>query len=357
MIRTIVWHLLSILFAIVIAMPGTADAQSACGDRFIGKTIRFIVPHAAGGGYDTYARMVAPHYAAATGARALVENWTGGNGLIGANKILAADPDGLTFGILAAPKLIAAQLLGDPNAPNLLRDFHVFARAARGRHIWIVNASAGIGSIEQILSADPPLLYGTTDTRSHSLLGALLTTAFLKFDFDILSGVVGTKKRILALIRNDIDFFSVSYSSVRAALESGEVKAVLQVSATQIDDHPVLQGVPLLGGGNGYAAQRAAELGTDVEEAIALAAATEAFIGAGRLFVGPAGFEPELGACIERTFLDVLNDDAVRSDSEKLYRPLDVAAGKEVTASLADSFAILDDHLHVIKSKTAEFAQ
>ena len=53
--------------------PATAS-ELACGGRFENKTVRIIVPSKAGGGYDVYSRIFAPHNAKFIGANVLIEN-------------------------------------------------------------------------------------------------------------------------------------------------------------------------------------------------------------------------------------------------------------------------------------------
>jgi tripartite-type tricarboxylate transporter receptor subunit TctC len=261
------------------------------------------------------------------------------------------------LGLINAPKTITSHLLGDPGAANLLEDLQIFARVARSRHVWVVNPIAGIDSADQIMSANPPMVFGATDKRSSGFLATLLTTEFLQFEFDALVGIGGSKKRILALIRGDIDFFSLSFSSLRTELESGDIKAVLQITATPISDHAVLENVPLLGGKDGFAAKRARQLGTNVQQAMELASATEAFIGAGRIIVGPKAFESELASCIEQTFVTVLNGPAFRSDAEQLYRPLDVASGRETVASLTSSLSQVANYIGLLEQNALKFDQ
>jgi tripartite-type tricarboxylate transporter receptor subunit TctC len=76
-------------------------STSAFAEEFYaGKTIRFVVGSAAGGGYDTYTRMIARHigrYIPGNPA-AVVENMEGAGGLIAANYLYKrAAPDGLTI--------------------------------------------------------------------------------------------------------------------------------------------------------------------------------------------------------------------------------------------------------------------
>src|SRR5204863_5368006 len=96
-------------------MAGGAPAQGE-GRFFEGKTIRIVVGFSAGGGYDTYSRVIARHLGRHVPGKptVIVENMPGAGSLIAANHLYrVAKPDGLTIGNFAGG-LVLAQVLGQP---------------------------------------------------------------------------------------------------------------------------------------------------------------------------------------------------------------------------------------------------
>lgn len=90
------------------ASPAAADAHAF----FAGKTLTYIVATEAGGGYDTYGRLVSQYIGQQLRVRTvIVKNVAGGGHIIGANELYRARPDGLTLGMFNSG-LIYAQLLG-----------------------------------------------------------------------------------------------------------------------------------------------------------------------------------------------------------------------------------------------------
>ncbi|HEX9272164.1 MAG TPA: hypothetical protein VGA01_08120, partial [Candidatus Binatia bacterium] len=78
-----------------------APAQSSTHDFYKGKTIRFVVGQAAGGGYDLAARTIGRHMGKHIPGNPtiVVENMTGAGSLIAANYTYnSAKPDGLFVG-------------------------------------------------------------------------------------------------------------------------------------------------------------------------------------------------------------------------------------------------------------------
>ena len=72
-----------------------AIAQAAWPAK--GRTIKVIVPWPPGAANDALGRLVAQRLQDKFGVAAIVENRTGGSGLIGTKYVIDAEPDGYTF--------------------------------------------------------------------------------------------------------------------------------------------------------------------------------------------------------------------------------------------------------------------
>src|SRR6266481_3102880 len=77
---------------------GEALAQS-------GPLTKIIFPFAAGGGGDTLCRILAQHLTQLLGRTVIVENRTGGDGLIGIRAVMSAKPDGATILVTTGPTM------------------------------------------------------------------------------------------------------------------------------------------------------------------------------------------------------------------------------------------------------------
>ena len=109
--------------AVLLALAGSdpLEAQSF----FAGKTVRIVVGLAPGGGFDTYARLLARHLSRHIPGNPaiIVENMTGGGGLIAANHLYrVAKPDGLTLAHVPGT-LLLGQVLGQPGIEFDARKF------------------------------------------------------------------------------------------------------------------------------------------------------------------------------------------------------------------------------------------
>src|SRR5262245_21284011 len=74
----------------------SAAAAAVAQDAWPSRPIRLVVPSAAGG-YDTYARIMAPKLSEKLGQSVYVENRPGANGNIGMSEVARAAPDGYTI--------------------------------------------------------------------------------------------------------------------------------------------------------------------------------------------------------------------------------------------------------------------
>ena len=78
--------------SVAIALPGLSLAQS-----WPTKSIRYIVPVAAGGGNDMIARVVSERWGRALGQTFVVDNQSGGGGVVACQTTARAAPDGYTL--------------------------------------------------------------------------------------------------------------------------------------------------------------------------------------------------------------------------------------------------------------------
>jgi tripartite-type tricarboxylate transporter receptor subunit TctC len=301
-----------------------------------GQTIRWIVPHAVGGGYDTYSRLIAPFLAQALKAEMVIENIPGAGGIVGARAIMGATPDGLTIGILDGSGMLVASLAGESQAPEIANDFDIVGRIARSRQVWAVRSGARFQSISDVLraAAQRPIVFGTLNVASLSFCNIVIASHLLGVDAEIVSGYRGSKAGVLAVQRGDVEIVCYSFESIRRHIESGAIKPILQISDEPISPHPLLQDVPILGGADGLAHLRSREMGRDPREAELDVNTLMGIIDVGRLIVAPKGLTPEKARCLAQALFETLATPNFRKAATKAKRSLEVGDAESVNASL-----------------------
>jgi tripartite-type tricarboxylate transporter receptor subunit TctC len=126
------WLLGGVVAAVLAFAPG-AQAQD-----YPNRTVKIIVPFAAGGSADAVPRVVADWLTRKWGQAIIVENRTGAAGNIGAEAAFKAEPDGYTLLSAPPPPLVVNQNLY-PNLPFNPAEFVPVAILARVPNALVVN--------------------------------------------------------------------------------------------------------------------------------------------------------------------------------------------------------------------------
>jgi tripartite-type tricarboxylate transporter receptor subunit TctC len=133
--------------ALMQASVSTQAAQTYPGRA----AIRYIVPQAAGGSSDTLARVVAPRLSEALGQQVIVDNRPGATGIIGAELVAKAAPDGYTL-LQAATSHATNPALGVKLPFDTQRDFAPITLLSQQPNLWIVHPSLPVRTIRELIA-------------------------------------------------------------------------------------------------------------------------------------------------------------------------------------------------------------
>lgn len=130
------------------ALPaGHAFAQK----DFPNRPIRLIVPFAAGGGVDVFARVLAEKLKETKGYTVVVENRGGANGAVGGAAVKQSDADGYTLLFSAATHLMAQQVM--KNAPyDPIADFTSIARVGEAPMLLVMSPKLPQKNIAEVVA-------------------------------------------------------------------------------------------------------------------------------------------------------------------------------------------------------------
>jgi tripartite-type tricarboxylate transporter receptor subunit TctC len=117
-----------------------------------GRTIRVVVPWPPGAANDALGRLVAQRLQDKFGATAIVENRTGGSGLIGTKYVIDADPDGYTFLASAFNTAVMPLVLKSADF-NPETDLEVIARTGIAPLICVMTADRPQKTVSEVVSA------------------------------------------------------------------------------------------------------------------------------------------------------------------------------------------------------------
>ncbi len=224
----------------------TADAE----DFYAGKTIRFIVGNAPGGGYDTYTRAVARHMGRFIPGNpaAVVENMEGAGSLLAANYVYnKAEPDGLTMGNFNSGMVIQ-QALGSRGVRFDARKFGWIGAPVKGYPTCMIMGFAGFKTLDEIFKNSAKIKFGGTRAGAASDDMPKLMNALMGTKFQVIPGYKGTGPIRVALQRREIDGLCSGFESMRVTARSmldakGADKLVPFLVHGKLEDAE-LQGVP-----------------------------------------------------------------------------------------------------------------
>jgi tripartite-type tricarboxylate transporter receptor subunit TctC len=127
----------------------TSFAQSG---GYPSRAIHIIVPFAAGGGVDVFARLLGEKLKDKRGVSVVIENRAGGNGSIGGQAVLKSEPDGHTVLFSAATHVMAKQVMkGAPYDP--VTDFAAIARVGEAPMLLIMSPKLPPQTITELVAA------------------------------------------------------------------------------------------------------------------------------------------------------------------------------------------------------------
>ena len=141
-----------LLAAVVFAWVGTdALAQADPAGGYPERAVRIVVPFGAGGGTDTIARVIAAKLRESLGQPVLVENKPGAQGIIAAESVRNAPPDGYTILLGTAGPMAANAAIYSKLPYHPLRDFVPVALIGTYPVIMVVNASLPVSSVQELI--------------------------------------------------------------------------------------------------------------------------------------------------------------------------------------------------------------
>lgn len=213
--------------ALVALLLGAAVAP-AFAQQWPARPVRIIVPFAPGGGVDTVARFLAQKLTEQIGGSFVVENRAGGAGVIGAEVVARAAPDGHTL-YVSAPEFsinpsVRAKLPYDP-----FKDFTYISQLTSGQFMFASHPSVPVRNVKQLLAlakAQPGrLTYGSSGSGGiNHLAGELLQSMtgikWLHIPFK------GAGPATIALISGEIDFVVASTTGLIGPVQRGQVRPI-----------------------------------------------------------------------------------------------------------------------------------
>ncbi len=268
--------------ALIVAIAAVPLAVEAA-DPFPTKPIRLIVPVAPGGGADITSRVVAAKLVDVFGQQVIVDNRSGGGGIVGLEATARATPDSHTISQGGIGSL--AVMPHFTKLPyDVLRDFTPVARAVSALNMLVVHPSLPVNSVKDMIAyaqKNPGKLnYGSSGPgRADHLAG------------EIFSGMAGLNMQhvpykggapaMIDLLSGNIQLIFATLSTSIMHVKAGKIRPIAMTSSQRWDQLPNIPTVAEAGlpgfavenwygfiGPRGMAATRVAVLHREINRAL-----------------------------------------------------------------------------------------
>jgi len=214
------WALATGLF---VALAGAASAQGTYPDR----PIKVVVPAAAGGVTDTPARIVTNRMRDSIGQPFVVENQGGAGGILAAETVKRAAPDGYTLLYVNAATHGLLPALKKSMPYDALRDFVPIAMVVRAPLAIVVRSESPYKTladlVKQAASQSKPLNYGSPGPGNTSHLIGLMLAQVSKTPMQAVH-YRGEALMIQDLISGQVDF--AASNIIRSHVEAGTLRVL-----------------------------------------------------------------------------------------------------------------------------------
>ena len=228
----------SMLFAFAAVI---ATALPAAAQDYPVRPVRVIVGFSPGGAPDLIARQMAEPLGAHFGQTFVVDNRPGANGVIGADIVSKATPDGHTLLVTSASFAINPSIYRKlPYDP--IRDLAPVTNIALGGGLILcVNASSPIRSVKELVEAarkpGAQLTYGSSGIGNSQHLTAALFNARAGTKLSHIP-YKGGGQAIAALLGSEVTILFASSTSTMAYIKSGRLRPLAYNHSKRLDTLP-----------------------------------------------------------------------------------------------------------------------
>jgi tripartite-type tricarboxylate transporter receptor subunit TctC len=320
----ILMHKILIAVTICLVNIGTsimAEISDECRSAQGSKNATILVPYSAGGGFDSYARTIAPYLGAEAGLNVRVVNNSAGGGRV-------AD-------------IIAIKSLNDDEIILLIGNMldHAFSTVNTDSNILTLEALDVLAIIHSeprawvlgegldILSPDLNKLVAADNTVEDAIIQITLTGMALGIETDIVAGYGGSSEYVAAVLRKEVDMTTTSLQTAIKRTKGNEASVAFIINKGELQTAP---GVPFLAGEGGIADIRSRSLSiSERSQRLKLAETAANLTKSVRTISISANAPKKIRNCLRDALERALKSESLGEELRLLGRPLTPIYGTE----------------------------
>ena len=219
-------------------------------DAYPTKTIRIVVPYAAGGDTDLITRQLAQTLTEAFGQQVMVDNRAGANGIIGTEFVANAPPDGYTLlmganATHAINPTLYRRLQYDP-----IKDFVAISGVANIPMLLVVNPATEVKSFEELIAlakAKPGRFnYASAGSGSPQHLAGEMLKMVADIDINHIP-YKGGGPAAVDVVAGQVEMMFAFTTSVLPYVNAGRLRALMTTTRERLPQAPHLPSVSEVG--------------------------------------------------------------------------------------------------------------
>lgn len=228
-----------------LALIGAASAPAAAdavADFFHGKTLTLVIGYTPGGGYDTYARVLARHYGKFIPGEptVVVQNMPGAGSMLAANYIFSKAPaDGTALGMFSSQAAIEPLMGNDGAKYDPLKFGWIGSMAQEVVFCGLWQNPGAPTSFDELMTKE--VIFGTTAPAGITYQHPAIMKSVIGAKIRLIPGYPGTREITLAMQKGEVNAMCGLFtSSIKAQFNdevaTGKLKLVIQMGAKRSDE-------------------------------------------------------------------------------------------------------------------------
>jgi tripartite-type tricarboxylate transporter receptor subunit TctC len=224
--------------ALLMATTSVAVAQG-----YPAKPIRFVVPHTVAGSPDILARFLGTRLGDTLGQQVVVDNLAGAAGIVGAERVARAAPDGYTLFVGSSAVVINPNLYKKVSY-DVVRDFQPITALALAPLVLVVHPSLPARSVREFIalvkSKPGAINYASGGSGSAAHMAAELFKSMAGVDM-VHVPYKGTAPALIDLAGGHVSVGFYTVSATSGHVKTGRLRAL---GLTALKRSPAVPGLP-----------------------------------------------------------------------------------------------------------------
>lgn len=309
----------------------TTQASGSVSSYFKGKTMTFIVPFGAGGGYEQWALLFKPYLIKELGLAGLnIVNDTGGGGTVGTNDLYTAKANGLTIGDTDATGDVLNQILHVNGVKYDVSKLSWIGRPDSAAQVGVTIASSKITTMKELVSTYPAsgsktLVALAAGQGGAPYIGERILFNTLGLKFKQISTFQGSSAAKVGLLSGDGSLLEIGYTSMLPLISSHKVNPIYVWRKSTFSELPNVATISQIESDYKLSSSQSAVLDS-----------VDGVMGMGHAFAAPPGVPASRLAVIQKAFKEAESNPAFIAQAKKENFVLGYGSGSTL-ASIASS--------------------